>query len=126
MTWQGSPFIRFRRALDPRNVTEALSAASELPHVGLTEALELCLLLCDKAPERYPRAALRWHGRLCREVDVSLEEAQATLAALVLLAGERKGNAAFARADLLSRRGLEPPCELLVACARAADVKRFP
>ena len=22
-------------------------------------------------------AALRWHGRLCREVDVSLEEAQA-------------------------------------------------
>ena len=33
-----------------------------------------------KAPERYPRAALRWHGRLCREVDVSLEEAQAVLA----------------------------------------------
>jgi hypothetical protein len=47
----------------------------------------------------------RWHGRLCREVDVSLEEAQETLAALVLLAGERKGNAAFALADLLSRRG---------------------
>jgi hypothetical protein len=68
--------MRFRRALDRRNVTEALSAASELQHVGLAEALELCLLLRDKAPERYPRAALRWHGRLCREVDVSLEEAQ--------------------------------------------------
>jgi hypothetical protein len=37
------------------------------------------------------RAALRWHGRLCREVDVSLEEAQAILATLVLMAGERKG-----------------------------------
>jgi hypothetical protein len=74
----------------------------------------------DKAPERYPRAALRWHGRLCREVDVSLEEAQATLAALVLMAGERKGNAAFALADLLSRRGLERLCETLVAWARTA------
>jgi hypothetical protein len=47
---------------------------------------------------------------------VSLEEAQAILAALVLMAGERKGNAAFALADLLSRR--ERPCETLVAWAR--------
>jgi hypothetical protein len=66
VTSQGSPYARSRRALDRQNVTEALSAAAELPHVGLTEALELCLLLRDKAPERYPRATLRWHGRLCR------------------------------------------------------------
>jgi hypothetical protein len=31
-----------------------------------------------------------------------------------------KGNAAFALADLLSRRGLERPCETLVAWAREA------
>jgi hypothetical protein len=117
VTSQGSAFMRFRRALDRGNITEALSAASELQHVGLGEALELCLLLRDKEPERYPRAALRWHGRLCREVDVSLEEALATLAALVLMAGERKGNAAHALADLLYRRGLEKPCESLVAWA---------
>jgi hypothetical protein len=110
--------MRFRRALDRGNVTDALSSASELPHVGLNEALELCLLLRDKAPEKFPRAALRWHGRLCREVDVGLEEAQAVLAALVLLSGERKTNAAFALAELLSRRGLERPCETLVAWAR--------
>jgi hypothetical protein len=42
---------------------------------------------------------------LCREIDVSLEEAQATLAALVLLASERKGNAAFALADLAQPAG---------------------
>jgi hypothetical protein len=72
--------VSFRR-LDRKNVTEALSAASELQHVGLGNALELCLLLRDKTPERYPRGALRWHGRLCREVNVSLEEAQAILAA---------------------------------------------
>ena len=93
---------------------------SKLQHVGLAEALELCLLLRDTAPERYPRAALRWHGRLCREVDVSLEEAQAILAALVVMAGARKGNAAYALAELLSRRGLERPCETLVAWAREA------
>jgi hypothetical protein len=53
------------RALDRRNVTEALSAGAELEHVGLVEALELCLLLRDKAPEKYGRAALRWHRRYC-------------------------------------------------------------
>jgi hypothetical protein len=51
-------------------------------------------------------------------VTVSLEEAQAILAALVLMAGKRKGNAALALADLLSRRGLERLCELLVAWSR--------
>ena len=113
--------MRFRRALDRQNVTEALSAAAELQHVGLAEALELCLLLRGNSPGRYPRAALRWHGRLWREVDVSLEEGQAILAALVVMAGERKGNAAYALADLLSRRGLERPCEALVACAAAVS-----
>jgi hypothetical protein len=49
----------------------------------LTEALELVLLLHAKAPDRFGRAALRWHGRYCCEVrDVGLEEAQVVLAAL--------------------------------------------
>jgi hypothetical protein len=51
---------------------------------------------------------------------MTLEEAQAVLAALVLMAGDRKRNAAFALAELLSRRGLERPCETLVAWAREA------
>jgi hypothetical protein len=121
VTSQGSPYMRLRRALDRGNLTEAFSAGSELEHVGLGEALELCLLIREKAPDRYDRAALRWHGRLCREVDVSLEEAQAVLAALALLSGDRKRNAAFALAELLSRRGLERPCETLVAWAREAQ-----
>jgi hypothetical protein len=48
----------------------------------------------------------------------NLEEAEALLAALALLAGERKRKAAFALADLLNRRGLERPCEVLVQWAR--------
>jgi hypothetical protein len=120
VTSQGSANHRFRRALDRRNVTEALSAAAELQFVGLTEALELCLLLADREPQRFGRAAVRWHGRFSREANVDLEEAQAVLAALGLLTGERKRNAAFALAELLSRRGLERPCEALAAWAREA------
>ena len=59
MTAQGSAYMRFRRALDRGNVTEALSAASELQLVSLAEALELTLLLADREPEKYDRAAAR-------------------------------------------------------------------
>jgi hypothetical protein len=62
--------MRFRRALDRRNVTEApeaLSAASELQFVGLAEALELTLLLANGDLEKYNRAALRWHVRFVEE-----------------------------------------------------------
>jgi hypothetical protein len=112
--------MRFRRPLDRGNVTETLSSAAELEHVDLADALGLCLLLADKEPQRFGRAVVRWHGRFYREAQVGLEEAKAVLAALALLAGERKGNAAYALAELLSRRGLERPCETLVAWAREA------
>jgi hypothetical protein len=119
MTSQGSPYVRFCRALDRGNVTAALSAAAELQHVGLTEALELCLLLRDKTPERYPRAALRWHGRLCREVDVGFEESGGPSRA-GSTGGRSKAECGVALAELLSRRGLERPCETVVAWPRGA------
>jgi hypothetical protein len=78
VTAQGSPFARFRRALDRGNVTEALSSASELEHVGLTEALELCLLLVEKSPERFGRAALRWRGQRSRPKRESCGSSQAS------------------------------------------------
>ena len=53
-------YARFRRALDARNATGALAAAHELAHVGLADALELCLLLRDHNRARFERAALRW------------------------------------------------------------------
>jgi len=87
MTAQGSAFTRLRRALDHRNAVEALAAARELQHVGLAEALELVLLLRDSEPDKLGRAALRWHGRLCREVpDLTIDEGQAVLAALAAYA----------------------------------------
>jgi hypothetical protein len=113
VTAQASPYTRLRRALDHANLTEALSAAADLPHVGLAEALELVLLVCDRAPDKYGRAALRWHGRYCREAgEVSLENGQAILALLALLPTRRE-RAAHALSDVLYRRGLERACEAL-------------
>ena len=118
VTSEGHAYARFRRALDSRSATAALSAASELEHVGLADALELCLLVRDREPKRFERAALRWHGRYCREVaDVTLEEAQAVLALLGGLKGQRAPAAARALAELFDRRLLLQASEALVRWA---------
>ena len=111
--------MRFRRALDCGNVTEALLAASELQFIALAEALELTLLLADKEPEKYDRAGHRWHVRFLQEVpNVDLHEDQAVLALLVAIPANRL--AATALADLLSgRRTCERACEALVRWSRA-------
>jgi hypothetical protein len=114
VTSQGSAYGRFRQALDGGNATIALAAAADLPHVGLVDALELLLLLLESEPTRYERAALRWHGRYCREVtDVDLAEAQAVLACLAGLRGRRPEPAAHALADLVHRRDLPRAGEVL-------------
>jgi selenocysteine lyase/cysteine desulfurase len=112
--------MRFRRALDRKNVTEALSAASELQFVGLAEALELTLLLADDESEKYERAAARWHVRFLQEVpNVDLRENQAVLALLAAIPSNRL--AATALAELLSRRrSCERIAEALVRWSRAA------
>jgi hypothetical protein len=113
--------MRFRRALDRRNVTEALSAASELQFVGLAEALELTLLLANGEQGKYERAAGRWHARFLQEVpNVDLRESQAVLALLAAVPMNRL--AAGALAELLSRRpSCERIAEALVRWSRAAD-----
>jgi hypothetical protein len=91
-----------------------------LEHVGLSEAFELCLLIVTH-PARFERAALRWHGRYSRETrDVTFDEEVAVLVLLGAMRGPRATLAASALADLLSRRGLERPCETLVAWAQEA------
>jgi hypothetical protein len=112
--------MRFRRALDRRNVTEALSAASDLGFVGLAEALELTLLLADGEDAKYERAALRWHARFVYETkNVDIRESVAVLALLTAIPANRL--AAAALAELFSRRrSLERCAEALVRWARTA------
>ena len=112
--------MRFRRALDRGNVTEALSSAAELDFVSLAEALELTLLLVDGEPEKYDRAAARWHVRFVQETkNVELRESLAVLALLAAIPANRLGAAALA--ELLSRRrSCERACEALVRWSRSA------
>jgi hypothetical protein len=88
-----------------------------LDFVSLPDALELVLLLVDD-PQRFRRAALRWHARYCAEVpDIGFEEAHAVLACLAGLAGRRPRAAAAALAELVRRRGLEGASETLIRWA---------
>jgi hypothetical protein len=113
VTSEGSSYDRFRRALDRSNVTEALTAASELRYVGLLEAVER-----DKAPAKYSRAAVRWHSRFVRELPgVTIEDSQAVLAALEAIAGDEGQSAARALAELLDGRGSERAGEVLIGWA---------
>lgn len=114
----GSASGWFCRTLDTRSPAIALAAASELDYVGLSDALELVLLLLDTEPNRYSRAALRWHARYCAELRVDLAEAQAVLALLAALRGSRPKPAAAALAELVHRRGFERSSEALMRWAR--------
>ncbi len=82
MTSQGSPYARFKRALDSGNLLVIRAAAAELPRVELHDALRICLLLRGAEPKSYERAAVRWLGRFCLERNPSLTEIQRAIGAL--------------------------------------------
>jgi len=67
VTSDGSPYARFRRALETGNELLVLGAARELPQIALDDALRICLVLRDGDPVRYDRAAVRWLGRFALE-----------------------------------------------------------
>jgi hypothetical protein len=54
------------------------SAARELPHVALGDALAVCVVIQKAEPDRFERAALRWLARFCVErPEATLTEVQA-------------------------------------------------
>jgi hypothetical protein len=106
MTSEGHPYARFRRALERRSVANAWAAASELGHVSLADALSLCLLLRDREPARYPRAAVRWLGRYCCEqTDVALDEATVVAAHLAAFTADDPRPTAQSLTTLLDAHG---------------------
>jgi hypothetical protein len=118
VTSQGSPYGRFRRALDAGSPVVALAAARDLPQLGLTDALSLCLVL-RADPARYSRAVTRWHARYATETrGVTGPESAAVLALLLAIAGPRPEVAALALSELLGGVGLTQPSEVLVRWAR--------
>jgi hypothetical protein len=83
VTSDGSPYARFRRALETGNELLVLGAARELPQIALDDALRICLVLRDGDPGRYERAAVRWLGRFALEARaVTIGDLRAAAAAL--------------------------------------------
>ena len=101
MTSQGSPYARFRRALDTGNLTLVRAAAEELPYVELTDALRVCVLLRGAEPESYERAVVRWLGRFCLERGATLAEVYAAVGAFRAL--PRATEAGLRRLDEICR-----------------------
>lgn len=90
MTSQGSAHGRFTHAIRERNLFMAELAARELRGLALNDALDLCVLIAEAQPDRFQRAAVRWHGRLELEAQLlTLAESELALAALgALRAGD--------------------------------------
>ena len=83
MTSDGSAYTRFKRALATGNLNLIRAAAAELPRVGLSDALEVCLLMRDQDGRRFERAAVRWLGRFALEArNVTIEAVERAAMAL--------------------------------------------
>jgi len=80
-TW--SAHTRFRRALRSGDVVLIRTAAAELHHVDLADALAVCRALHAADDPAYERAAVRFIGRLCLEAGPDrLSDVEAALRAL--------------------------------------------
>jgi hypothetical protein len=106
MTSQGHAYSRFRRALQIGNPRIAEAAARELTTISAADALSL-LLLYQREPERYERAAARWIALfIAEQPSVRLDEV-ALLAALLRSLGRLEDSTALdALATVLGQRGL--------------------
>lgn len=82
MSSQGSPYARFKKAVDAGNLLQIRTAAAELPQVQLHDALAILPVIAAQEPAKYERAATRWLARFALERPVGLEEIGAALAAL--------------------------------------------
>jgi hypothetical protein len=67
---------QFQRALERRNLRQAIALAHELPTISLRDALRLCLLLAEDDRQRYERAAVRWISRYAADAGAQLEDVQ--------------------------------------------------
>lgn len=114
VTSQGSAYTRFQRALSTGNPHLIRAAAAELSRIDLRDALAISLVLLDREPQAFSRAATRWAGRLALEHPVCLTDAQLTLCALRALADGHGRAGAEALRELCERFGLAHTDELLL------------
>jgi hypothetical protein len=102
VTSDGSPYTRFRRALETGNELLVVSAARELPRIALDDALRICLVLRNGDPDRYDRAAVRWLGRFALEGQkVTIRDLRSAADALDMLPEPEQAEWAIGRLQAL-------------------------
>jgi hypothetical protein len=104
MTSQGTAHGRFTRAVANGNLREAEMAARELGGLSLDDALKLCVMLAERDPQRFERAALRWLSRFIEERLPPLAEVALAAVALAELRHGPRGTGRDSL-SLLVRRG---------------------
>ena len=109
VTSQGHPLARLKRAIATGNPLLVRAAAAELAHVGLDDALAICLVLLDSEPERYGPSAVRFLGRMVLERrGLTLQDAQLAARWLGALHDpDRAGEGALGLAELCDDVGLQ-------------------
>ena len=106
VTSQGTTKGRFQRAIANGNLWAAETAARELGRLPLGSALALTALIAEVAPQRFERAAVRWHGRFVLEVPgLSLAESQLALGAVASLLGGDRSTAVWVLGELGGAHG---------------------
>jgi hypothetical protein len=101
----GSPYAAFRRAVEARNLTRAITEARDLPQISLVDAAELVVLAAEQHGPSFDRWAGRWAARYALEVDgVTVDEAQLVLAGLAGLRQEDRQAPALALIAVFAAR----------------------
>jgi hypothetical protein len=83
---KGHPHAHFQHAIELGHLLSAETAARQLDGLSHADALALTLLIKEKAPARFPRAAARWHARVVLDTGgLGLGDSQLVGAALAAL-----------------------------------------
>ena len=110
---KGRPYQWFKSALARGDLAGVRAAAAELPHINLTDALAICLLMGQHDDARFERAATRWLARLALErPTIGLDELGQALLAMEVLP-DNPGAARAAIAGICRVHGLEDAVQLL-------------
>lgn len=103
------PRPRVLTALEQGDLEWLRKHASQLAPIRLTDALRICLIVRDREPQLYERAAVRWLGRFALEAsDLSL--ADLNFAAEAIAALPTDADQAMERLAILCRRYRLPGC----------------
>jgi hypothetical protein len=101
-----APGIRLHRALEREDLHLVRLAVLECERVELDDALRILLLIREKEPDVYERAAVRWAGHLlASHPDLGSDRSGSAIRELSGLCGHERGVAASRLALLLRHVG---------------------